>query len=421
MKRKSKTKSMPAFVVGYYLFAVLFEFLHVYFPTIRYGILCSALLLVISIWAIRRKWRLHRYDGLVLFYIFWSAFSLVFLYIRGVDISIGIGDLATGILPIVFFFIGSNSGSRDKNVFFSCYVLSVLFVLFIGYYFYFYKPDIYFDYLERNSYSFYKSVYLENPRMEGFVGSSAVGALSSILFAFSMDKLMISKKQNVLFIIISIASVGGAILSLQRVAWFCCAATLVCYLFIGTKNKARAFFLLALAVIFIFVFLGANESIYDTIIWRLSGSNNIISERSSSWAEVFKQDPLSLLFGNGVGISGHRTVGLTVLGIHDGSYFKVLYEVGIIGLVPLIAIIFASFYRGFALFVLRKQTRCLKYVAVISIVCIHAIGSNVFTFQLIMPVFWYCLGACLNTKREKCFYKVLWNKYLTYRENQINI
>lgn len=401
MERNNIRGRYSQWVLSYYIFAILFEFIHVYIDGLRYGVICSILLMVI--WGIvLLKGQLNKNtksDFFVAAYIGYSLLSLVLLFFNNnYSLSVGIGEIATGILPIVFFWIGKNCNKDGEKIFFQRFCLAVCFLLVVGYYFFFFNPEIYFRYLENNSYAFFRVTYKESPRMEAFVGSSAVGYMATVLFMLCVHNISVKKiKNNGKAFIIGVFALGAVVLSLQRVAWACCILILIAYVALSSKNKGKVVLISIVLCLGICVFIGTNDSIRAMVFGRLEGSENIFTERSGPWKKVFQQEPIGLLIGNGIGIAGHRAT--ADYSIHDGSYFKILYEVGIVGFILFISIVIHSIFKGCYFLFKKKETNYLTYLAIICITCVHAIGSNAFTFQLYQPIFWYSIGRC-NLGRE---------------------
>ena len=102
----------------------------------------------------------------------------------------------------------------------------------------------------------------------------------------------------------------------------------------------------------------------------------------------------NLLTGDGLGRYSHKAVEYSDKFISDGNYFRMIAEIGILGFLIFTLIIITSLFKGYRNF---KE----KYIelGIIVIICMQAVGSNVFAFQLIAPIFWYSIGRCSILKK----------------------
>lgn len=386
----------PKWILNIYLVAVGAMFIHVFLNSFRHGVFISSYLLIVCAYIlIYKRYRVVK-NGIDLLVFIYACYNLFAVIISGYYSSIGIGisEFTTAGLPIIFYLIGRECNTDEEKNFIKSFIFASSFVIIIGYYFYFFNPDIYFRYLENNTYAFYKSLYLQNPRMFSFVGSPIVGAFANYLLAYSVHQMVMKKSKSKFWLCSSIMAVGAVVLSLQRVSWVCCILVLAVYLFFVSRNKIRTLAIVSIITVAVIIFIINFPEIIETLLWRFSGSEDIFAERNENWWKVFEQNILQVLIGNGLGMAGHRSIGQNVgLVIADGNYFKMLYEIGVLGFGLFVSVIFSCIIKGYKKFLNRKY-EVMFYLAVICIVCVHAIGSSAFTFQLNALLFWYSLGRC---------------------------
>ena len=75
--------------------------------------------------------------------------------------------------------------------------------------------------------------------------------------------------------------------------------------------------------------------------------------------------------------------------VNDNSYLLILCETGIIGLGLFLLLLIQTLYRG-----CKKIKSVYFEMSVIIILLLQGIGSNIFEFQQLMPLFWFCMGRC---------------------------
>ena len=99
--------------------------------------------------------------------------------------------------------------------------------------------------------------------------------------------------------------------------------------------------------------------------------------------------------GNGLGANGHRAIGFTEHLIADGGLSKLYVENGIIG---------TSLFVFLILLILKKGFKNLKNTApeigIIIVTLIMSIGSNMMSFALSVPVFYYYMGRAVRERES---------------------
>ncbi len=392
---RQKAVFFSKWIIAIYPLMIGLQFVHLFINSFRHGVIISVILLIMLFWLIfikKIKVVKSDVDLIVLFYFIYNVFSILLLLLSKVSISIGIAEFATGLFPVLFYLVGRDNSLREQ-LFLQYFLKSVFFMIIVGYIFYIFNPEIYFRYMENNSYMFFRSVYMQNPRMVSFIGSSSVGALSTCSFAYFIHQITMKKEKMLKNMCIGLLSLGAAILSLQRVAWLCCILIIISYSMFVSRNKLRTAIIMSIFIILAVIIITNFPNLVQVLEWRINGSENIFSERNGNWLKVFDQNILSLLLGNGLGSSGHRAMEQNKMVIVDGNYFKMIYEIGLIGTGLFIMIIIAGLLNGYKKF--RKGYKnMMMYLAFVSVICIHGIGSSVFTFQIVVILFWYSLGRC---------------------------
>jgi hypothetical protein len=153
---------------------------------------------------------------------------------------------------------------------------------------------------------------------------------------------------------------------------------------------------LVVELFFIFLIAGyLNDNFADLLSIlneRMMMLSESIDERSGSWVEGLMYG--NLIIGSGLGVFGHKAVEFSDKYIPDGNYVRMLAELGVIGTSIFFSIIIGTLFKG-----LKSLRGNILEVGIIVGLCIQAVGSDIFSFQLIVPILWYSVGR-VNINRQ---------------------
>jgi hypothetical protein len=135
-------------------------------------------------------------------------------------------------------------------------------------------------------------------------------------------------------------------------------------------------------------FGSSDAEFFEGLSQRFFSFSDAIDGRSSSWLSGLSNTQ-NILLGDGLGRYGHKAVEYSDIYIPDGNYFRMIAELGIIGFLLFIVIVFTSLYNGVTKFENNYIGLCI-----IIMICMQAVGSDMFSFQLVAPIFWYSIGRC---------------------------
>tara|TARA_B110000285_G_C15142967_1_gene632345 strand:- start:5113 stop:6291 length:1179 start_codon:yes stop_codon:yes gene_type:complete len=380
----------------YYLFVVITYFIAIYLPFIRIG-LSMSLFMIIGIYLLysRNYYKLNNsLDVLVTLYIIYNIISFVFFAFSDLPVSVFIKEFSNSIFPILlFYFFGKIS---SNNSFLNVTLISLVGCFIVGFYLQLTLPSSYAIHMNKidavggtgrvNFISHYRS----------FLGLTATGSLSAVCVLLSFDKTFKSKfRLGKIFLLVSIIAL---ILTFRRAGLF---TGIFAFLWINYsvlfKLKLSKFKFILFEFILLFlgfwVFYKYNPEFFNSLLLRLNTFNSAINERSGNWTDGIAMTQ-NLLTGDGLGRYSHKAVEYSDKFISDGNYFRMIAEIGILGFLIFTLIIITSLFKGYTNF---KE----KYIelGIIVIICMQAVGSNVFAFQLIAPIFWYSIGRCSILKK----------------------
>ena len=223
---------------------------------------------------------------------------------------------------------------------------------------------------------------------QSLFGLTATGVLGFVGFLISSHIIFTSnaRKGKIALVICLVAT----ILTFRRSSLFVLALSILLMHFIGYFRygfiKRRYLVIEAFFLYGVYIYVAENYGdFFANLIERGAMISEAFNERSGTWNFAF--DYGNLIIGDGLGTFGHKAIGYSKVLIPDGNYFKIFAEIGTIGTFLFFLIIVRSLVLGFKSF--RNKYLELGIVFGLSLI---AIGSNVFSYQSITPIFWYTIG-----------------------------
>lgn len=374
---------------------------------VRPGLLSAVIMFVVFVFNYKRiKLYKNSIHYLVLAYLIYNTFTGLYFFFNQMPFSVFFMEYSNSIFPILFFYIGYSISEETDKSFIKSFTISGVFVILVGIYFLIYPNQMYFDFLIRTIPNLTAQNYLTDMRMNSFLGSTDVGTISSLLVVVSLSNIV--KHSNIsknIFLFI-LACIGSA-LSMQRSSYAISIIMILILSLYGTFTRKISYWfiiveILIIVLVLIYIFKSDNFLILQ-ILYHTSQFDSAISDRSASWFNAVHNSP-NIFLGSGLGTAGHKALEYAKYYVRDGNYFKILVEVGIIGLLLFIG----TFIMTFTKYLKVKKSDILN-ICIISVFLFQAIGSNVLTFQTFLPVFWYFTGRIWNKN----------NKNIKYENNSI--
>ena len=387
---------------------ILFHFFSIIsiFTSIRPGLLTSiVLILLIVIYS-------RRISGLFLrsenaFYTVYFAIVLASLlnYVFNPDViaftkqypDTLLNTFSYLIIPSLFFYFSGNaifSGDIRENKVVELIVLLNVFCIASGILFLIILPDFYVSYLLQG---FENNLSLL-PRMIGYLGNSMIMGIvcsSTIPLIFGLRRSIWLRS-----FLVGICLVGS-FLSMQRGSWAASGLVLLLlagrYLWIrkipGTIKVRPYRLVVSLLIITAALFyvrninaINTGSTVLDTNFEQRDLTlMSVFTDRYSQWVKV-EQILLDNPMGIGVGMLSHVTASKEFeLAIPDGNYFRIIGELGPLGIAAFLGLLCAGMYRGLR----RRQT---TIVIALFAYTVQAVGTNVFDFYYSGYLFWLLLG-----------------------------
>lgn len=379
----------------YYTIITAFYFFTLVRTGLRTGIMTSIVILCYIIWLLPKYEYYIRHirliDIFVTGYMVFNLLSVLIVVFRGLPVSIFIKEFSNSLLPVCFYFGGRCLNKRVIDNFYRNFLYAIIFGFFVGICLYYIKPGFYLSYLSFYGYS--------NTRLSSFWGSIAMGSLSVTAVLISGKKLIESKiKNGKLLFAISLAS---CVLSMQRAAWITCICVLLVLHYLAFFKwkllKARYVFIeIILFAVFVYLFRMPLVHFIENWIREHAGSNTgMFSSRTGQWISAVNNAE-NLLFGQGLGTTGHKAIEYGDIIVADGGLVKLFCENGVIGTVLFASIMLLAIGNG--LYSLRNY---YMEMGIVLAMLLQSIGSNIIAFQVLTPVFWLSVGVLANGKTRK--------------------
>ena len=378
----------------YYLIILFVILLQLFlFPGIRLGVITSVIIIFISYKTIDKFKLINNtlINKLILLYLFYNSASVILYIFSGIPLSVFFAEWSNSILPVFFFYFSSNRKS-DVTKFYLVTLLVLLFSFILGYYLWIIDSEEYKIFMETTEgpgtgIDFFQSLY----------GLTATGTFGVIGFLISGSLVLNShgKHGKIAMVICIIATVftfrRGSMGSL-----FIAFIVLHFIAFIKFNFIKKRYFIVEIVfIIFIYhFFLSGYNFFIENLIERSSMISEAVGERSFTWNVAFQD--WSFIFGKGLGSIGHKAIGFSKVLIADGNYFKMIGEIGIIGFSIFLLILLISFWKG----IIDFKNRFLE-LGIVFCICLIGVGSNIFTFQSIAPIFWFAIGRLASSNSMK--------------------
>ena len=351
-------------------------------------VLISTLLLFLFILNSGEMICIDAHTIVVVLYISYNLIMVIVALVRGYHYSIIFSEVANTIVPIFVYFIGKQLAHKQAREFENYFCVMSLIILVVGLIYNIRLDDPYYiEFLARSNPGFTLLGFKTFPRINSVLGSVICGTWGCIGICFSYRNLIENRKKQ--FWILYGINVALAILSLQRSAMICAIIFSLYFLFRAIKQGKLSIgvpvvVIIAVIVIVCIIFISYN-ALLSAIMERFFSIDSAVSERSNTWKYAFENGFIATLFGVGVGTGGQRAIGVSNNTINDGNYFKIIYEIGIIGIVLLSVIIYSSARKC-------NDEEGKIYSVAIYIYLLQMLGSNTLTFQVTAIMFWYIIG-----------------------------
>jgi len=364
-----------------------------FLPGLRLGVITAFIILIIAIKNVNRRILLlnSSINKLVLLYLLYNTGSVVWFLLTGFPISVFLAEWSNSILPILFFYFAYYEKKQSYN-FYHITLLTLVFSFILGFILWMRESPLYRVFMDTT-----EGVGTDMFFFQSLFGLTATGALGVIGFLISSDIVLKSngRKEKIALAICMVT----IILTFRRSALLVLALAILSMHFIGYFRyrfiRKRYLLVEAIFLYYIFTLVSNNyENFFTELIERGSMISEAFNERSGTWSYAFNYG--NLVIGDGLGSFGHKVIGYSKILITDGNYFKMLAEIGIVGSFLFFAILIASIILGFMDF----RNKYLE-VSIVLGLSLMAIGSNIFTYQTLAPIFWYSIGRLSINYRQK--------------------
>lgn len=396
----------------YYIPVVFLYLLNMVNQAVRPGVIASVFMFcVLAELIIKKQIKFSGFmDALVAAWFLYNALSVIWLVRSGMPLGVYNQEFVVSLLPAIFYLAGRSCAKPDNTgnpkrrneaaLFYRYFIYAVLILGVVGIILQLVMPQFYIDYSYKLNFVSSADADTCRVRMDSVVGSTVLGFLSAVSMLVSIPFIM-EKKSRLFGIISMFAGFVIAFMSNQRSAMVVAILALIYFnwLLFFTYGKAdKKYFalellLIAVAVIALLVFKrGAITEVY----YRLASLPGAVGERSEQWIAAVN-NMYSTWFGNGLGANGHMAIGLEDAHVvADGGLIKSYCEQGIFGFSMFLYILILSIKKGLG----NIKGYCAE-VGIIAAALLQSIGSNILSFQLAAPIFWFAIGRIYADENMK--------------------
>ena len=400
--RKITTWFHNVHLSDYYYLLVTFGYILTLFVTqMRPGLFATLLMFLVILELILKKELAVKsiLDWLVIAYVGYNLLSIIWLSKNGYPATVYVQEFSNSILPIVFYFVGTSAGTRTKD-FYKKYLYALSVICILGLILYLIAPQFYLDYLLDWEYTSKADVQTMRVRMNSIIGSTLLGFVAAAGIPVS-SYFIVEKKDRLFGIAMLVMSLAFAFLSNQRSAMVVAilAVLYVNHLIFFEFKLIKQKYFIAECVTVLLAIIGLciiSLSSVQKIYYRLASLPSAIGERSGAWFDALNH-MASIWLGNGLGANGHKALQVEFAHvIADGGLVKVFCEEGILGFSVFLCILVLVILGGF-----KQFKYCYVDLCIIAITLLQSIGSNILSFQIAVPIFWFAIGHIASIKMQK--------------------
>jgi len=381
-----------------FIILTLVYFLRLFFYGIRPGVIFSLMALIIwSSFIYRGNVCFKKENILFVIYLMIIIVSGVnYLLIQGIDSKLFFYGIQFSVLPMALYLSGMISARNGNDRILKQIILSNAIIIGGGLLLYFLFPDILINFLYRfGGPNFCLEYYKLYPRLTSiFANATSVGTISAVSIPLIFMFYNKYKFNFVYFLGLLLLSLLGAFLSMQRSAWIASFfAIIVSYIIFilhqekKFKTNVKLLIFVVIVVIIMYVMTLEQGNVRSFTLERFySIFNTDVTTRWRYGVSIFKQYP----FGIGIGRAGHKAIQFGFRGVPDANYFRIISELGILGILTFLLVSIESLINSF------KYNPYL-FVA-ICVYLIQAVASNIIDFAYTGSIFWFIIGYSNNIK-----------------------
>jgi O-antigen ligase len=357
--------------------------------------------------------KLNFLDFLIILFISINFLSILNVVALNNSIVVYIKGLSYCLLPMTGYFMFSlskNFNYQSVNKFLNIYLITTVFSIVVGVYFFLFQPSFYVNYILKS----YEGFITENDSLFQFrllsyygdptlMGNIACVSLAVLFYLKRCKFNYLQNKHTAIFLQIII--ITGIILSFARSAWV--ASLFILFINQLTISKIKLIKFAFYATLFIMAFIIFNKYLEDYLLYsfveeRFSSLTTSFKERNGQleWGKnTFLNNPL----GIGLGQAGHKSfTGDISRGVYDNNYLRILVELGVQGALSFLSLISFALYLSYKE-IKNKQHKKIYFLilSVLFIFFFQSIGSNIIDLHYSSFIFWSFIGILSLLEKNK--------------------
>lgn len=355
--------------------------------------------LALRYFALIRRAGFSYLDLLVTAFVVWSLASFV-LYFQKDNPSL-LPAYAYGVhlyvMPIFGYFAIKTLAPADQDKALRFFLWSNLFVIVVGLYLWWARPDFYTVFLREVLFENREewSDWMIYSRLQSYLFSTTLGVICALTVAL-VGTIKVSPLQTLLVLS---AALPAVVLTYQRGGQAATLLALVYLAFWGQGSRVIRWSILGgafvIAAIGMIVITANSDAGLEYYINRKEDYNSSVFEFRSGYT-VGMTYITAFPLGVGLGGSGNAASGAGFQNwpkVVDANFMRIFADLGVQGLLLFLVILGVSFYCA-----LRKRKN-FGLACIMAIYAMVALGTNVFDGHLTPQLFWLFMGMA-DTKKE---------------------
>lgn len=390
---------------NYYAVIMVMYFLSLFVLTIPRAAIIGIIMLSIDIVLLTKiKMKMYLGEFWVFVYICFCCFTGIRYLSNSVPINVFFASISYSLLPMLFVFMRD----REKYIKTIDITFKAIFVsIILAWVLYIIAPPFYGEYLVYHSLSSREDFEWIRAALQGVYGITALGTFSAISGLYFFYRY-ISEERIKYLIVFGISTITLFFTGRRSaIGAFIVTYALEIFLFIirgGKKSKRVGYAILVVCLLGGFIVLQKMDEVI-LILNRVLDISTAINERNSNWKEALNSiHGMDWFIGSGYGSRSHLVANIKgITGVFDNNYLELLLEIGVVGMILFSAcILIALFPKRYIIRFegdkISKQYKDYSLLAtlIILVYMIQAIGSNVWEFQILAPLFWMCIGIKIH-------------------------
>ena len=395
-----KNKIYNHILPNYYAIIISLYIISLFVISIPRAAIVGVIMLIIDVVLINKtKIKVYPKELFVVIYICFCIFTVIRYFSNSLSINVFFASVSYSLLPM-FFVLG-----RDKEVYiktidksFKAIFISIM----LAWILYIIAPSFYGKYLVHHSLSSREDFEWIRASIQGIYGITALSTFSAVSGLYYFFQFLLKRRK--IYLVIYLISIITLLYTGRRsaIGAFIIAFSIEIFIFAirgGKKTKRMGYAIIVICIVGGGILFQKIEEVI-LVLNRVIDIPTAIGERTGNWIEVLNDMQITdWIIGSGYGSRSHLVLTYdNIIGVYDNNYMELFAEIGIIGVILFICCIGIAFVPSFKVSdksnIMNEKYKDYGTITslIVIVYMIQAIGSNVWEFQILAPLFWMSIG-----------------------------